>query len=143
MMKPTVGTCWLKVRKYKSQKNIGLNGKNKIDSGERQRHVTRGQDTQCWVMLLWEIYLVIFRFFFVFCFVFFILIFFFLFLFCIVFHLRSCQECGQWDSQAARVTVHHHHHHYQHHHHHHYCHHHYSHPPYGIIIIILIIVIII
>lgn len=87
----------------------------------KQWHVTLGQDTHCWVMLLWEIYLVIF-------FLFFLLLF---------FHLRSCQECGQWDSQAARVTVHQ----YQHDHHqyHHYCHHRYCHPPHGIIIIIILI----
>lgn len=54
------------------------------------------------------------------------------FCFYYVFHLRSCQECNKWDSQAARVTVHHHHHHYHQHHHHH----HYYHSPKGIIIII-------
>lgn len=68
-----------------------------------------------------------------------LLLLFFLFVF-IVFHLRSCQECGQWDSQAARVTVHHQHHHHQ--YHHHYCHHHYCHPPQGIIIIRIIMIII-
>lgn len=61
--------------------------------------------------------------------------FFFIF-FLLFFHLRSCQECGQWDSQAARVTVHQ----YQHdHQYHHYCHHRYCHPPHGIIIIVILI----
>lgn len=83
----------------------------------RTGHVRWGQDTPCWVMLLWEIYLVIFPFFLFFFFVYYVV------------HLR-CQECSKWDSQAARVTVHHHH-----YHHHHY-HHHYYHSPNGIIIII-------
>lgn len=63
---------------------------------------------------------------------------FFFFFLLLFFHLRSCQECGQWDSQAARVTVHQ----YQHDHHqyHHYCHHRYCHPPHGIIIIIIILI---
>lgn len=82
----------------------------------RTGHVRWGQDTPCWVMLLWEIYLVIFPFFSFFFFVYYVV------------HLRSCQECSKWDSQAARVTVH--------HHHHHQYHHHYYHSPNGIIIII-------
>lgn len=64
------------------------------------------------------------------------------FCFYYVFHLRSCQECGKWDSQAARVTVQHRHHHYHHHqyyHHHNHCHHRYYHPAHSIIIIFIII----